>query len=335
VSGVVPPRPPTGPGDTDTGSLASPAEQASSPTWWADRWLDLLTAAGPADARRVQRGRAAARRGAVEDLEVRPGRIRARVREDRVSPYRVELRWPVPDDDAWDAAVTALAAEVRSTAALLDGQLPEEAAEVLAEVGVALVPTAGDLERTCTCTERTSWCRHVAAVHAAAGAIFARDPFLLLQLRGRTRDELLRALRATRGDTSTDPASDLDLTHGLYGARGDIDAIVLAPHPVHDPAALVLQLGDPPGVDDPRPLVRIVERAAATAWRLAAGDGAEAADEELLLAELRAQRVGSAASLAEALGRDADGVRDQLDALFEAGSVMRTGSGDRARYRAP
>jgi hypothetical protein len=83
-----------------------------------------------------------------------------------------------------------------------------------------------------------------------------------------------------------------------------------------------------------RPLVRTIERAAAGAWRLAAGEGAAAADEELLLAELRGQRVGTAASLADALGRDADEIRAELDRLFEEGTVMRTGSGDRARYRA-
>ncbi len=306
-----------------------------STTWAADRWLDLLAGVGAANARRVQRGRAAARRGAVHDLEIRRGTITGRVREDRVSPYRVELSWPVPDDHAWAAAVSALASQVRSTAALLDGQLPEEAAEVLAEVGVPLVPTADDLRRSCTCTERTTWCRHVAAVHTAAGSAFARDPFLLLLLRGRTRDQLLGALRTHRGDPAPDPGADLDLTAGLYAARGDIDAVVLAPHPVQDPAALVRQLGDPPGVDDPRPFVRLIERAAATAWRLAAGDGAEAADQELLLAELRAQRVGSVGSLSTALGRDEGEVREELDALFEAGAVMRTGTGEGARYRAP
>lgn len=307
---------------------------AASSTWWADRWQEVLDAAGPADARRVQRGQAIARRGAVSDLEIGPGEITGRVREDRVSPYAVRLAWPVPDEDAWVAAVAALAGEVRSTAALLDGQLPADAADVLSDVGVPLVPRPGDLRRSCTCTERTSWCRHVAAVHTAAGLAFARDPFLLLLLRGRTRDELLRALRAERGDAPT-TGTELDLSQGLYEARGDIDAVPLAPHPVDDPGALLLQLGDPPGVDDPWPVVELIERAAQTAWRLAAGDGAEAADEALLLAELRAQRVGTAASLATALGRDTDEVRDQLDALFEAGTVLRTGSGERTRYRAP
>lgn len=315
---------------------ASPGDGhvAASAAWWADRWQAVLDAAGPANARRVQRGQAVARRGGVEDLDIAPGRITGRVAEDRVSPYRVELSWPVPDDEAWAAAVAALAGEVRSTAALLDGQLPEDADDVLADVGVPLVPEPADLRRSCTCTERTTWCRHVAAVHTAAGLAFARDPFLLLLLRGRTRDELLRALRADRGDAPL-PGADLDLSQGLFDARADIDAVTLAPHPVDDPGALLLQLGDPPGVDDPWPVVALIERAAATAWRLAAGEGGEAADEELLLAELRAHRVGTAELLATALGRDADQVRAQLDALFEAGTVLRTGTGDRTRYRAP
>jgi hypothetical protein len=322
VSG--PSRPPAPAGDPT----------AASATWWADRWQRVLDAAGPANARRVQRGQAVARRGGVDDLEVRPGRITGRVREDRVSPYAVELTWAVPDDDAWAAAVSALAGEVRSTAALLEGHLPEDAADVLTEVGVPLVPRPEDLARACTCTERTSWCRHVAAVHTAAGLAFARDPFLLLLLRGRTRDELLRELRTDRGD-APEPGADLDLSHGLFAPRADLDAVVLAPHPVDDPAALLLHLGDPPGVDDPWPMAQLIERAAETAWRLAAGDGDEAADEALLLAELRASRVATAASLATALGREPHDVRAQLDALFEAGTVLRTGSGDRTRYRAP
>jgi uncharacterized Zn finger protein len=100
--------------------------------WWSERWLGVLDAAGPAHARRIQRGQAAARRGTVEDLQVAPGEIRARVREDRVSPYRVRLAWPVPSDATWDAATERLGGELRFTAALLDGHRPEHLGEVLA-----------------------------------------------------------------------------------------------------------------------------------------------------------------------------------------------------------
>jgi uncharacterized Zn finger protein len=302
---------------------------------WGQRWQQLLEQAGPSHARRVQRGQALARRGAVEDLRIEVGKVSGTVREDRIAPYRVELQWPPPDAAAWDAAIAALSSELRFTAALLDGELPDGIDEVLAAAGVRVLPELGDLDLRCTCTERVRLCRHVAAVHSAAGSLIDRDPFLLLTLRGRTRDVLLRALRSERGSSViSSPGEGIDLTHGLYAPHGDLDAVLLHPAPVDDPAALFHRLGEPPGVDDVRPLVRTIERAAAGAWRLAAGEGSAAADEELLLAELRAQRVGTAGSLAEALGREAEEVRAELDRLFEDGTVMRTGSGDRARYRA-
>jgi uncharacterized Zn finger protein len=304
--------------------------------WWGRRWQAVLDELGPAGARRVQRGQGLARRGAVDEVALERGRVAGTVREDRVAPYRVTIGWRPPDDATWDRAIATLTGELRVTAALLDGQLPEAIEDTLAAAGVALLPTVADLEVACTCPERVRWCRHVVAVWTAAGAVVDRDPFLLLTLRGRPRDALLRALRAGRGDgPAATPADGLDLTAGFEAARGDLDAIALHPAPVEDPAALFHRLGAPPGVDDVRPLVRTIQRAAAGAWRLAAGEGSAAADEELLLAELRAQRVGSAASLAEALGRDPDEVRAELDRLFDDGTVLRTGTGERARYRAP
>jgi uncharacterized Zn finger protein len=301
--------------------------------WWGERWVGLLDGLAAGDARRVARGRALARRGAVEDLRVEPGRITALVAEDRISPERVEVTWPVPSDEAWAAASAALADQLRFTAALLDGDLPEDIDEVLAPAGVHLLPQLAELTTRCSCAEPTDWCRHVAAVHVAAGSLLDRDPAVLLRLRGRERDELLRAMRADAGGAAA-PTLTVDLARGLAAPHGDLDAVPLHPMPVDDPAALFHHLGPPPGVADDDLIVRLIERAAQGAWRLAAGAGAAAADEELLLAELRAQRVATAGSLARALGRDEAEIREQLDQLFAQGTVLRTGSGEQARYRA-
>lgn len=310
-----------------------PAEPDAVGRWWGRRWVGLLDELGAGDARRVARGRALARRGAVEDLRVEPARITALVAEDRVSPERVTITWPVPDDATWAAASAVLADQLRFTAALLDGDLPEDVEAVLAPTGLRLLPQLSDLTTRCSCAEPTDWCRHVAAVHVAAGLLLDRDPGVLLRLRGRERDDLLRAMRVDAGSVATPPVT-VDLSRGLAAAHGDLEAIALHPMPVEDPAALFRHLGEPPGVADDGPIVRLIERAAQGAWRLAAGAGAAAADEELLLAELRAQRVATAASLAQALGRDEAEVGDELDQLFAQGTVLRTGSGERARYRA-
>lgn len=300
--------------------------------WWGRRWLEALDAAGPSAARAVRRGHGLVRRGAVRDLRLEAGRIAGSVLDDRGGTVHVELGWPVPDERAWDDGLAVLGSQLRFSAALLDGELPTDLADALAEVGVDLVPAIDALELACTCADRERPCRHVAAVLVAAAVQVDRAPAMLFTLRGRGRDELLDQVR--QGSDGEPDTHQLDLARGLEAAHGDLEAIELRPTPVDDPAGLLRHLGPPPGVDDPRPLERLVERSAATAWRLAAGDGSEAADEELLLAELRAQRTASAEALAAALGRDVEAVRVQLDELFEVGEVLRTGTGERARYRA-
>ncbi|GGI09733.1 SWIM zinc finger family protein [Egicoccus halophilus] len=302
--------------------------------WWGQRWREVLDASGAANARRVQRGQGLARRGAVSDVRIEPGEVHGTVREDRGAPCDVVLAWSLPEPGAWDRAMSALAAELRFTAALLDGQLPQGVAAVLEAAGVPVLPRFTDLAIRCSCEADRQLCRHAAAVHTVAAAAIDRDPFLLLRLRGRDRERLLRELRSRRGGSEQVADDGLDLSRGMFAAGGDLDAIPLQPTPVEDPSALFQRLGPPPGVEDIEPYLRAIERAAEGAWRLAAGEGSDAADEELLLSELRAQRIGSAPSLAAALGRDVEAIRDQLDRLFDAGTVLRTGTGDRARYRA-
>jgi len=301
--------------------------------WWGEHVLAVLDQAGPSAARQIQRGQALARRGAVEDLTLTPGVVRGRVSEDRASPYQVEIGWPEVGEAGWARAIPELAASLRPTASLLEGQLSAALVDSLAAAGIEVVPVLEELSPRCTCREREAWCRHAVAVHTLASVQIDRTPTLLLTLRGRTREALLGALRRTDASPAS-PARELDPSMGLTGSRGDLDAIALHPTPVHDPAGLLRQLGPPPGVEDVEVLEVLVERASATAWRLAAGDGAEAADEEALLAELRAQRVATVDSLAAALGRDAALVRGVLDQLYAQGTVLRTGSGERTRYRA-
>jgi uncharacterized Zn finger protein len=296
--------------------------------WWGDRLLGLLDDTGAGAARAVQRGQALARRGTVEDLTISTGRIVGTVLEDRAAPTEVVIAWPVTDEAGWQAAAEALGDRLRPIAALLEGGLRPWLVDELAAAGVPLLPTVADLDPRCTCEAASAWCRHAAAVHTVAATRIDRDPMLLLELRGRSREQLLAALRGrtapapTREDTSDEPVA------------GDLDAIPLHPQPVRRPEHLLHQLGPPPGVDDPGPLEALLHRAAATAWQLAAGDGAEAADEAALLTELRAQRVATVASLASVLGWAPETVARGLEALFARGEVLRTGAGERTRYRA-
>lgn len=308
--------------------------------WWSRRWLETLEGTGVAFAQRLERGRYFARKGVVDDLVIEPGRVTARVRDSRSHPYRVELTVPTFTGSQWDRAIEGLAGELRFTARLIDGELPEDVDDALAAADVALFPRPDEIAAHCTCDESRMPCKHLAALHYRFAQELDRDPFLLIQLRGRDRDTVLAGLRAARSGGRTTEARPgvltLDQLAGasLGTARGDLASVAVHPERVEDPAVLFERLGDPPGVSDTVPYEQMIARAADFAWRLAAGEGSDAADDELLVAELRAQRMGTAGSVAEALGWSESRTREALDRLFEAGAVMRTGTGDRTKYRA-
>ena len=317
-------------------------EETADHTWSA-AWLSAMGEEGRGYAERLGRGPYYVSRGAVRGLEITAGRASASFQHGRQRTQRVVIEVGRLPDHEWEAMVETLAAELRFTAAVADGRLPAEAVPLLDEAGVHLAPTRDEVTESCSCTESGGDpCRHIASVHHALARELDEDPFLLLRLRGRDVRTLRAAMRAARtgedlatAARSPDAIGIDELEPGdLFTARGDVDGIVLQPRRVEDPAWLFEQLGEPPGFDDPLPLEDLIVRAADTAWKIAAGDGAAAADTELLLTELRAQRVATPPQLAEALGWDVEVVADALDDLYHDNAVMRMGDGLDAKYRA-
>lgn len=252
-------------------------------TWWGKRWIGALEALGAVYANRLPRGRTYARQGRVTNLTVEPGRVTARVHGSRARPYRVTLALPVFDDATWDGVLAALAGEVRHTAALLDGRMPDDIDDVLQTCGVSLFPRARELSTSCSCPDSANPCKHVAAVHYTLAQTFDDDPFLLPRLRGRDRDQLFAGLRAARAGTdepTADPPDDdadvavADLVaRELFTARGPLDEIDIRPRPVGDPTAALRRLGPPPAAADVESdLHDLVTDAAALAWQALAGD---------------------------------------------------------------
>jgi len=315
-------------------------------TWWGQRWIASLEALGAGYANRLPRGRTYARKGTVRDLTVKPGAVTARVEGSRPSPYRVSLRMPVFSDGQWASIVTALAGEIRHAAALLDGRMPEDVDEVLADCGVSLFPHAGELTATCTCPDHANPCKHVAAVHYVLAQTFDADPFLLPALRGRDRTALLAGLRAARTAGPVDVAAEdrhdggdgVSLTRlsaaTLFDATGDLAAIAVHPRPPDDVTAMLRRLGPPPGLDPSmqEKLAEVLGRAAENAWRLASADSEPTAD--LLLTELRRRGTATTQELSTALDRPAEQVRAGLRALVATGLAQRTGHAGGTRYHA-
>jgi uncharacterized Zn finger protein len=77
------------------------------------------------------------------------------------------------------------------------------------EAGVELLPYGGELGSACTCETWLDPCPHALAVLTQLAWLIQRDPFVLFQLRGLARDEVLARLHAlsqTREPSTVNPA---------------------------------------------------------------------------------------------------------------------------------
>jgi len=225
--------------------------------WWAQRWIAVLESFGWSN--RLQRGRTYARKGQVLNIDVQPGRVTARVQGSRRTPYTVRIDIRPLADDQWERAIDAMAEQALFAARLLAGEMPPEIEQAFQAAGVSLFPTSDDVAMRCSCPDWAVPCKHIAAVYYLLGEEFDRDPFLLFTLRGRTRDQVMAALRTRRAASAplveevvpedapepqvapleTDLSRFWDLQDGLGGFR-----VTVAPPPVE--TALLKRLGPPP-----------------------------------------------------------------------------------------
>ncbi len=175
-------------------------------TWWGKLWIEALESVLRGDSRRLARGKTYARAGRTHDLVVKGGTVTAKVTGSRATPYKITITLTQLGEPAWKRAIAAMAGKAQFSAELLAGQMPRAVDEAFIEAGVSLFPKQpADLKTTCSCPDWGDPCKHVAATHYVLGEALDRDPFLLFELRGKTKDQVLDALRAAR-DGATDAA---------------------------------------------------------------------------------------------------------------------------------
>ena len=169
-------------------------------TWWGQRWIGALEQVLRGDAGRLARGRTYARAGRTHDLEVKDGAVTAKVTGSRATPYKIRIELAQLSAAAWAKAIAGMAEQAQFAAELLAGQMPQQIDEVFVAAGCSLFPRErADLETSCSCPDWGDPCKHVAATHYVLGEALDRDPFLLFELRGRTKPQVLAALREARG----------------------------------------------------------------------------------------------------------------------------------------
>jgi uncharacterized Zn finger protein len=280
-------------------------------TWWGRAWLEALEQRTRLDPGQLSRGRSYARRGSVLELTVSPGEVEAMVQGSRVTPYQVTVRIRAFSADEWDAVLDVVSAQIGRVAALLDGELPPEVVEDVQAAGLDLLPGAGEVLTNCSCPDFAVPCKHSAAVCYLVADALDDDPFALLLLRGRRKDELLTALRSRRTGTTAPPAPPRTpapagipaiaafarhLTTSPDGQAVNVVPVPAPPRPLGAPGVpAAVKVLDPPrssGVDV-RDLVALATDAARRAWELASGDVNQALTFEQDLARRAAASLGT------------------------------------------
>ena len=89
---------------------------------------------------------------------------------------------------------------------MIGGELPPEVEQCFAQAGAPLFPQIrNDLVTRCSCPDSSNPCKHIAAVYYILAEEFDRDPFLLLALRGVSRDQFVALLGDRSGAPSPAP----------------------------------------------------------------------------------------------------------------------------------
>ncbi len=192
--GYFPPSKPIKPKD---GIQSKTKRGAFGESWWAKRWIQVLESYNIGA--RLQRGRSYARGGQVLEINISPGRVTARVQGSQRTPYRISITLPLLSDKEWNKVIDAMSQQAIFAAQLLAGEMPQDIEEAFKTAKVPLFPVKGNqLETACSCPDYSNPCKHIAAVYYLLGEQFDADPFLIFTLRGRTKEQILDALRARR-----------------------------------------------------------------------------------------------------------------------------------------
>ncbi|WP_115019811.1 SWIM zinc finger family protein [Synechococcus sp. UW140] len=165
--------------------------------WWVEQWMELINSYRYK--KRLERAWTYAREGNVTSIRFEGRRVHARVQGTGEDPYKVKLWLDVLNDEDWRYVLEALTQKARWSAQLLAGIMPADIERAFAASGRRLFPfKLQEVRSECSCPDKANPCKHISAVYFLMGERFSEDPFVLFQLRGRTRTKLLEDLAEYR-----------------------------------------------------------------------------------------------------------------------------------------
>jgi len=175
--------------------------QVDNRQWWVERWLELLDSYR--FKKRLERARSYAREGHVLSIKFENAQVLATVQGSEVEPYQVSLTLEPFTDEDWHYVIATLAEKAIYSSQLLAGQMPDTIEKVFVKNGLNLFPfNLADIRSRCSCPDKANPCKHIGAIYYQLADRFSEDPFVIFQLRGRTKSQILAELRQFRSQST-------------------------------------------------------------------------------------------------------------------------------------
>ena len=170
-------------------------------TSWGKEWINSILKVGRPF--RMQRGiDYADDEERIDNLIINKGQIFGTVQGTAPTPYRVKIVFKTIPEDGWEKIVEDLSSKIINLINLLEGVLPEEIIDIFEKNNYPLFLDADKLDATCSCPDQAVPCKHIAAIILYIARVLDYDPFIILKIRGKSKEEILKMLKLSERSES-------------------------------------------------------------------------------------------------------------------------------------
>lgn len=177
-------------------------------TFWGRAWCEHLEKFSDYE-NRLPRGRTYLRNGSVCHLDIRKGKIEAKVSGSEM--YDVKIAVSALYDKKWKNLKRHCAGRVGSMLELLQGKLSSQVMSIVTDKTGGLFPLPKEIDMDCSCPDWAELCKHAAAVLYGVGSRLDEKPEILFLLRGVDHNELVSADAAKSVVSMTSAGKDRTL----------------------------------------------------------------------------------------------------------------------------
>lgn len=160
-------------------------------TWWGKAWNKNLEIYADYS-NRISRGRSYVRNGAVLDLQIKQGVVKALVQGSDRKPYEIKITIEPLSNKNMDSILELCNHKIDNLTELVDGKFPKELEGIFTLKGEGLFPIKKEITFSCSCFDWADMCKHVTAALFGIGARLDEDPMLFFKLRNIDFELLLK-----------------------------------------------------------------------------------------------------------------------------------------------